>query len=142
MAYVGMTRGKGGNHVYIYKRGIGEGEHKHTGLTADSPAHRLQRGSTSEAAQYFRAILANDDRTRTLHAEAELTRRDDLPAAVANLLSRNNERRHQRAAVRRQHAAKTRVREVAYERIVRGARGGVGLGVELRQSIAVEGLEL
>ena len=38
-------------------------------------------------------ILANDDRPRTTHAEAERTERDLLPEVVADLLERHAYRR-------------------------------------------------
>jgi hypothetical protein len=38
-------------------------------------------------------ILANDDRLRTMHAEAERTDRELLPPLVGALLDRNDERR-------------------------------------------------
>ena len=61
-------------------------------------------------------ILANDDRARTMHAAAAHTNRDLLPPDVAALLDRN-ERRTARAQAWRQHAAQTRARQTAYQRL-------------------------
>jgi hypothetical protein len=84
-------------------------------------------------------ILANDDRARTMHPVAAHTNRDLLPPDVAALLDRNDERRTARAQAWRQHAAQTRARETAYQRLTatrqqgakrersRGADQGYGL---------------
>ena len=42
----------------------------------------MRRGTKYAAAHYFRMILANDDRPRTMHAEAERTDRELLPDIV------------------------------------------------------------
>ena len=93
------------------------------------------------AAHYFRAILANDDRPRTMHAQAERTDRELLPPAVAAPLDRNDERRAARRAAWREHNAKARAREAAYERFAtarqqaaqreRGRAANRGYGLEL-----------
>lgn len=142
LAYVGMTRGKDDNHAYIYQRSTDEGDHEHSGRTADSHLRCLVRGTTREAAHYFRAILANDDRARTMHAEAERTSRRHLPSAVANLLERNEQRRQARAAEWQQHAAVMRAREVAYERILLNVRNGVERHLGVTRGVTGDGLEL
>ena len=43
----------------------------------------LRRGTKYAAAHYFRMILANDERPRTMHAEAEQTERDCYPKSWA-----------------------------------------------------------
>ena len=48
-------------------------------------------------------ILANDDRPRTMHAEAERTERDLLPDLVSELLERNDQRRTARTGVWQAH---------------------------------------
>ena len=93
MAYVGMTRGKDENHAFIYQPITGEADHEHNDLAAGGQIHTMRRGNKYAAAHYFRMILANDDRPRTMHAEAERTDRDLLPAIVGALLDRNDQRR-------------------------------------------------
>ena len=77
MAYVAMSRGRDTNHAYIYTHFSGEADHEHTTPVAD--VHMLRRGTKYAAAHYFRMILANDERPRTMHAEAERTERELLP---------------------------------------------------------------
>lgn len=98
MAYVGMTRGKDENHAFIYQPIAGEADHEHSRPAAGAHIHALRRGNKYSAAHHFRMILANDDRPRTMHAEAERTDRDLLPPVVAALLDRHDERRHARRA--------------------------------------------
>ena len=64
--------------------------------------------SPGSAAHYFRMILANDDRARTMHAAAAHTNRDLLPPDVAALLDRNE----RRTATRQQAAKRERSRAV------------------------------
>jgi hypothetical protein len=77
----------------------------------------MYRGTKHSAAHYLRMILANDDRAATMHTAAAHTNRDLLPPEVAALLDRNHERRTARAQAWRQHAAQTRARETAYQRL-------------------------
>jgi conjugative relaxase-like TrwC/TraI family protein len=139
MAYVGMTRGKDENHAFIYQPITGEADHEHAHVASGAEIHQTRRGNKYAAAHYFRMILANDDRPRTMHAQAERTDRQLLPPLMAALLDRNDERRANRRAACRQHNAHTRARDGAYERIAattqqaaqrdrsRGARRGYGL---------------
>jgi AAA domain len=141
MAYVGMTRGKDDNHVFIYQPMTGEADHEHGRVTAGVDVHTIRRRNKYAAAHHFRAILANDDRPRTMHAQAERTDRELLPPAVAALLDRNDERRAARRAAWRQHNAQARAREAAYERFAtarqhaaqreRGRAANRGYGLEL-----------
>lgn len=138
MAYVAMTRGKDENHAFIYQPITGEGDHEHANPVAGLDIHRLRRGNKHAAAHYLRMILANDDRPRTMHAEAERTRPDLLPPAIADLLDRNEHRRVNRREALRQHATDTRRRARAYERMTTGttrdaeqARAAQGDGLEL-----------
>jgi conjugative relaxase-like TrwC/TraI family protein len=117
MAYVSMTRGKDENHAFIYQPITGEGDHEHAAPVAEPEIHRLRRGNKYAAAHYFRVILANDDRPRTMHAEAERTQAHLLPAVVADLLDRNDHRRADRRETWRQHNAEARRRTAAYERV-------------------------
>lgn len=117
MAYVSMTRGKDENHAFIYQPITGEADHEHATPVAGLEIHRLRRGNKYAAAHYFKTILAHDERPRTLHAEAERTDSQLLPAVVADLLERNEHRRAHRRERWRQHNADTRRRAAAYERV-------------------------
>jgi hypothetical protein len=124
MAYVGMTRGKDENHAFIYQPITGEADHEHGRVPDGSDIHLLRRGNKYSAAHHFRMILANDDRARTMHAEAERTERHLLPERVTALLDRNDERRAARAHAWGQHQAQVRSREARYERVAEAARAG------------------
>ena len=117
MAYVGMTRGKDENHAYIYQPITGEADHQHSRVASGAEIHTLRRGNKYAAAHFFRMILANDDRPRTMHAEAERTDRDLLPPVVGGLLDRHDQRRQDRRAGWRAHSAQARAREAAYDRL-------------------------
>ena len=117
MAYVGMTRGKDENHAFIYQPTTGEADHEHGRVAAGAEIHAIQRGNKYAAAHHFRTILANDDRPRTMHAEAERTDRELLPPLVAALLDRNDQRRAARRAAWRQYNAQERAREAACQRL-------------------------
>jgi hypothetical protein len=110
MAYVAMSRGRDTNHAYIYTHFSGEADHEHTTPVVGDNVHILRRDTKYAAAQYFRMILANDERPRTMHAEAECADRELLPEIVGGLLDRHDARR----AARRQdwretHRRPTRV---------------------------------
>jgi len=116
MAYVGMTRGRDENHLAIYPAVTNEAHQYHPG--ADTGIHQTHRGTKHAAAQAFHTILtANDDRAATMHTVAARTDRELLPAAVAALLDRNDQRRADRAQAWRQHTAQNRAREAAYQRL-------------------------
>ncbi|MEC9323828.1 MAG: MobF family relaxase, partial [Actinomycetota bacterium] len=117
MAYVGMTRAKAENHAYVYQRISGEADHEHSRLVAGADIHVLRRGNKWAAAHHFRTILANDDRPRTMHAEAERTERDLLPQPVSDLLIAQERRRSARSAVWREHSAAGRDAAAAYQRM-------------------------
>ena len=138
MAYVGMTRGRDENHLAIYPAVTNEAhQHPHG---ADTGIHQMYRGTKHTAAHALHTILtANDDRARTMHTVAARTDRDLLPAVVAALLDRNDQRCADRAQAWRRHTAQTRAREAAYQRITatrqqaaerersRGVKAGCGL---------------
>ncbi|BBZ15356.1 MobF family relaxase [Mycobacterium branderi] len=117
MLYVAMTRGRHNNEAFIYQRITGEAEHEHSTPVAGADIHILRRGNKYSAAHYFRMILANDDRPRTMHAEADRTERGLLPEVVANLLKRQDQRSAARTAVWREHTAAERDRQAAYQRM-------------------------
>ncbi|MGH3522546.1 MAG: hypothetical protein ACRDU4_06885 [Mycobacterium sp.] len=62
-------------------------------------------------------ILANDERPRTMHAEAERTAPEHRHPIMAALLERNEQRRGTRKNTWRQHTAAERAWHAAYERI-------------------------
>ena len=97
MLYVAMTRGGRNNEAYLYQRLSHEADHEHAKPVA-APADQLRRGNKYSAARAFRSILANDDRPRTMHAEAQRTERH-LPPVVAEVLQRNEQRRRVRRSV-------------------------------------------
>ena len=94
MLYVAMTRGRHNNEAFLYQR------LRPTRPTTNTPnrrpataIHVARRGNKYSAAHHFRMILANDDRPRTMHAEAERAQQHLLPEVVAGLLKRHEERR-------------------------------------------------
>jgi hypothetical protein len=116
MAYVGMTRGRDENHVAIYPAVTSEAHQHHPG--ADTNIHHMHRGTKHAAARALHTILTiNDDRARTMHTVAARTDRALLPAIVAALLHRNDQRRADRAQAWRRHSAQARAREATYHRI-------------------------
>lgn len=140
MAYVGMTRGRDENHLAIYPAVTTEAHQLHHG--ADTNIHQMQRGTKYAAAQALHTMVtANDDRARTMHTVAARIDRKLLPAAVAALLDRNDQRRADRGQAWRQHSAQTRAREAAFKRIAvtrqqgrereRSRRADRGYGLEL-----------
>ena len=70
-----------------------------------------------DASQVIWILTANDDRAATMHTVAARTDRELLPAAVAALLDRNDQRRAHRAQAWRQHTAQNRARDAAYQRL-------------------------
>jgi conjugative relaxase-like TrwC/TraI family protein len=142
MAYVGMTRGKDENHAFIYQPITGEADHEHGRLASGAEIHTVRRGNKYSAAHYFRAILANDDRPRTMHAEADRTDRELLPPLVAALLGRNDERRAARRAAWRQYGDQARAREAANERLSQATRKAAERAAERECSVGGDSLEL
>jgi len=116
MAYVGMSRGRDTNHAYIYTHFSGEADHEHTPV-AGADVHMFRRGTKYAAAQYFRMILANDERPRTMHAEAERTDRELLPEIVGRLLARHGARRAARRQNWRAQIAAQRAFDARYQRL-------------------------
>ena len=121
MLYVAMTRGRNNNEAFLYQRIINEADHDHTEPVTGDGIHVARRDNKYTAAHHFRTILANDDRPRTMHTEAERTERHLLPDVVADLLQRQEERRRARHTAWQQdartvdawHAAHTRMASVA-----------------------------
>jgi hypothetical protein len=137
MAYVGMTRGRDENHLAIYPAASNEAHEHHDDLAG---IHQGHRGSKYTAAQYFRMLVANDERARTMHTVAARTDRALLPTSVAALLDRNDRRRTDRAHAWSAHTVQNRAREAAYQRISTSQRAATrgrsrnrdqGYGLEL-----------
>lgn len=117
MAYVGTTRAKDDNHLYIYQPQANEADHQHGQLVAGEDIHTLHRGNKRTAATLFGRILANDDRPRTLHAEARRTKREYLPDLIDALLTRDDDRTEQRTEAHRSETAADRARDEAWARM-------------------------
>ena len=60
LLYVAMTRGRHTNTAYLYERTIGDGEYGHQ---EPDGTHLTSRGTSRDAADLVRAILANHDQT-------------------------------------------------------------------------------
>jgi hypothetical protein len=97
--YVGLTRGRDLNRVYIYERIAGEGDHEHAEPTPG--VHQARRGDSHQAATLVRAITSRDNRPQTVHQVAAQTDREHLPDRVARLVAkRDNDVARRRAAYR------------------------------------------
>ncbi|WP_293004148.1 MobF family relaxase [Mycobacterium sp.] len=88
LLYVALTRGRESNHAYLYERRAGETEHEHA--QEQVGVHVARRGTSRQAAQLVRTIIANrDDQARTAHDIAAHTQnRDQLPDGVARFAAR------------------------------------------------------
>ncbi len=104
MLYVAMTRGRHNNEAFLYQRLDRAADHQHTKPVSGDDIHIARRDNKYSAAQHFREILANGDRSRTMHTEAERTQRHLLPDAIAEVLQRQDARRHIRRTAWRAHA--------------------------------------
>jgi conjugative relaxase-like TrwC/TraI family protein len=134
IAYVAMSRGRDNNHAYIYSRAAGEADHEHHHLLDATDVHPMRRGNKYAAAHSLRMILANDDRPHTMHAHAERTQHHQLPAVVADLLERNDQRRTERLRTWSRYSEAERARTADYPRIISHDRsrglGDDGYGLE------------
>jgi conjugative relaxase-like TrwC/TraI family protein len=137
LAYVALSRGRDTNHAYLYTRSGGEADHEHTTPVAGADVHMAQRGTKYSAAHCLRMIMANDERPRTMHAEAQRTDREVLPEIVGRLLDRHDSRRAACRQAWRDHTAAQRAFYERYERLAadieRAAERGMdrGYGLEL-----------
>jgi ATP-dependent exoDNAse (exonuclease V) alpha subunit len=109
MIYVAMTRGRHNNEAFLYQRLTHEADHNHTKPISGDGIHIARRANKYSAAHHFRVILANDDRPRTVHAEAEHIDRHLLSNPVAELLQRHDSRRRGRQAVWNTHVRTSEV---------------------------------
>jgi ATP-dependent exoDNAse (exonuclease V) alpha subunit len=117
MGYVAMSRGRDRNRAYIYPRDTTETHHDHSQSIATGEFHQLRRGTKYSAAHHLRSIIANDDRPRTMHAEAQQTDRAQLPDVIDQLLDRHGQRRASRTVAWRHQIASALKRRGAYERM-------------------------
>jgi hypothetical protein len=137
MANVAMTRGRHNNEAFLYQRLAHEADHEHAKLVAALGIHQTSRGTKHSAAYYFRHILGNDERPRTMHTEAERTERALLPEVVAEVIERNTQRRRVRRTVWQAHVKTAQAWRAGHERMAAAAAtraAGVDLeadGVEL-----------
>jgi hypothetical protein len=97
LLYVALTRGRECNQAYLYERIAGETEHEHA--DQQPGVHVARRGTSAQAAQLARSIIASrDERARTAHDIAAQTQeRAQLPDRVARFAAR----RAQAVAARR-----------------------------------------
>jgi hypothetical protein len=87
-----------------------------------APAIRqTRRGNKHSAAYYFRQILGNDERPRTMHAEAERTEPTLLPKVVADVIQRNEAGRRARRTVWQAHVKTAQAWRAGYERMAAAA---------------------
>jgi conjugative relaxase-like TrwC/TraI family protein len=123
MLYVAMTRGRHNNQAYLYRRVGHEADHEHAPPVTSPEIHRVHRGDKYAAAQLFRAILANDDRPRTMHAEAERTHPSLLPPIVAQVIKVNEARRLNRRKIWHAHLRTAAAWSSGAERMAAASRG-------------------
>ncbi|WP_288820072.1 ATP-dependent RecD-like DNA helicase, partial [uncultured Corynebacterium sp.] len=94
LLYVAMTRGRESNIAYLYERQAGETAHEHR----DQPGvHVLRRGTTRDAVQRMRAVIAHRDTpAHSAHHVAASTNPEQLPDIVRGLLISRERARHAR----------------------------------------------
>jgi hypothetical protein len=130
MAYVAMTRGRHNNEAFLYQKLSQEADHEHATPISSPAIHHLRRGNKQSAAYYFRQILGNDDRPRTMHAEAQRTERELLPDVVADVIGRHEARRRTRMAAWREHIKTAQAWQAGHERMAAAAEAHAA-GIDL-----------
>ena len=75
-------------------------------------------------------ILANDDRPRTVHAEAERTERHLLPEMVSDLLERHEARRSTRQTLWQDHLRSVEAWRARRERMAATTQRSPGLEIQ------------
>jgi hypothetical protein len=90
----------------------------------------MQRGTKYSAAHYFRMIMTNDERPRTMHAEAERTDRELLPDIIGRLLNRHDARRAARRQTWREHITAERAFHQRYEHLAADIRRAAERGMD------------
>ena len=94
LLYVAMTRGRESNTAYLYERHASETAHEHR----DQPGlHVLRRGTTADAVQLVRAVIAHRDTPApSAHHIAAQAAPRQLPDVVRGLLISRDRARHAR----------------------------------------------
>jgi ATP-dependent exoDNAse (exonuclease V) alpha subunit len=121
MAYVAMTRGRHNNEAFLYQKFSHEADHEHAKPVAAPAIQHLRRGNKHSAAYCFRQILGNDERPRTMHAEAERTERALLPEVVAEVIERHEARRRARRTAWQAHVKTAQAWRAGHERMAAAA---------------------
>jgi hypothetical protein len=121
MAYVAMTRGRNNNEAFLYQRFSQEADHEHAKPVTSPDIHQMRRGNKYSAEHHFKQILGNDDRPRTMHAEAERTEPTLLPERVAEVIQRHQARRSARTAAWREHSRTAQAWQAGHERMAAAA---------------------
>jgi hypothetical protein len=134
MAYVAMTRGRHNNEAYLYQKFGQEAAHEHAKPITSPAIHQIRRGNKYSAAHYFKQILHNDDRPRTMHAEAERTERDLLPEMVAEVIERYKARRHTRHTAWQDQVKTAQAWRAGHERMAAAAQTRTA-GIDLDASL-------
>ena len=137
MLYVAMIRGRYNNEAYLHQRISSEADHTHDASVSEPQIHQMRRGSKYSAAQYFRTILANGDRPRTVRAESEHTELNLLPEMVVNAIERNEACRRVRRRVSQAYMETAQAWARGHERTTAAATTRT-IGVDLD----VDGIEL
>ncbi len=117
MLYVAMTRGRHNNEAFLYQRFTNEADHDHPRPASGDKIHLIRRANKYSAAHHFRTILANDDRPRTMHIEAERTEPHLLPEIVTDLLQRHHNRRRVRQTAWNAHLQTAQAYRAGHERM-------------------------
>jgi conjugative relaxase-like TrwC/TraI family protein len=97
--YMGMTRGREVNRVFVYDKIAGEGDHEHADPTPG--VHQARRGDSHQAAKLVRDITSRDNRPQTVHQVAAQTAPEHLPGRVASLVARAAAAKQRRLAAYR-----------------------------------------
>jgi conjugative relaxase-like TrwC/TraI family protein len=130
--YVGISRGKDSNRVYLAETRIGEAAHDHGGHTASE----ARRGTPEEAREAFEGITERDTRDRSVHEVIRAQHRTLYPKEQerAKQLTKAGEVHEERRAAKVERDTEYRadraaaLRTAATEQQARGA--GKGAGVE------------
>jgi conjugative relaxase-like TrwC/TraI family protein len=131
MAYVAMTRGRHNNEAFLYQKFSQEADHEHAKPVTSPAIHQMRRGNKYSAEHHFKQILHNDDRPRTMHAEAERTEPTLLPDVVAEVIERHEARRRTRMTAWREHIKTAQAWRAGHERMAAaGATRSAGIDVE------------
>jgi ATP-dependent exoDNAse (exonuclease V) alpha subunit len=121
MACVAMTRGRRNNEAFLYHKFSNEADHEHAKPISSPALHQMRRGNKYSAEHHFKRILHNDDRPRTMHAEAERTEPTLLPEVIAEVIQRHEARRRARRAAWQAHVKTAQAWRAGHERMAAAA---------------------